>query len=172
MRPFTRNRLCGLLRGGFTVASDGLLEALLDPRTRLATSTPGSDPAGDYAWLLFGRADALRPGAREQLSRKALQLVGGPRSAPTPPGRSAYAHWMAEGAADVFLTYCTNAVIARRELPALGIVEAPESLGVEATYGVALMRGASFAGVALRDFLLAPAAQEILVDQGFARMRP
>ena len=86
---------------------------MLDPKTRLGTSTPKSDPSGDYAFELFGKAEALTSGAKNALEAKALQLTGGPNSAKAPEGRNLYAWVMESDKADVFLTYCTNAVLAR-----------------------------------------------------------
>lgn len=79
---FVRNRLCLITRPGLSVLADRTLETLLDPSVRLGTSTPLADPSGDYAWALFRRTEALRPGARAALEAKAQQLVGGPNRAP------------------------------------------------------------------------------------------
>jgi len=54
-----------------------MLDRLLDPAVRLATSTPGADPGGDYAFAVFARAEAIRAGARAALEAKAQQLYGG-----------------------------------------------------------------------------------------------
>ena len=86
---FTRNRLCALGRAALGMAPDNLLDVLLDPKVRLATSTPHADPAGDYAWAVFAKADGLRPGAGKVLEQKALQLVGGANTPPLVPGRGA-----------------------------------------------------------------------------------
>lgn len=43
---------------------------------------------------------------------------------------------MDEGKADVFLTYGTGAVSARREVPRLKIIEVPANLQVAASYGL------------------------------------
>ena len=51
---------------------------MLDPKIKLGTSTPRNDPAGDYAWEVFHKADALEPGSFVTLEQKALRLVGGP----------------------------------------------------------------------------------------------
>ncbi len=61
---FTRNRLCALGRASVGMTTDNLLDRLLDPSVRLATSTPGADPGGDYAWAVFARAEAVHPGDR------------------------------------------------------------------------------------------------------------
>lgn len=86
---FTRNRLCALGRSSAGLTSDTLLDRLLDPSVRLATSTPGADPGGDYAWAVFARAEAVHPGAEAMLQAKAMKLVGGPNSVPLVAGRGA-----------------------------------------------------------------------------------
>jgi molybdate transport system substrate-binding protein len=45
-----------------------------------------ADPSGDYAFDVFDKAEALRPGARAVLEGKALQLTGGPASVQPPAG--------------------------------------------------------------------------------------
>ena len=48
------------------------------------------------------------------------------RDPPPPPAdRNVYGALMAAGAADVFITYCTNVVIAQREEPALKRIDVP-----------------------------------------------
>ena len=88
---FTRNTLCALAQGAVAVTSDTLLSTMLQPQVRLGISTPKADPAGDYAWALFQKADALQPGATARLEAKALQLTGGANSAQAPAGRNTYA---------------------------------------------------------------------------------
>ena len=60
---FTRNRLCALARVEVGLTMDTLLDRMLDPTIALGTSTPRADPSGDYAWEVFRRAEALRPGS-------------------------------------------------------------------------------------------------------------
>ena len=74
---FTRNRLCAIARQAVGLSAVNMLDRLLDPAVRLATSTPGADPGGDYAWAVFARAEAVHAGARAALEAKALQLDGG-----------------------------------------------------------------------------------------------
>lgn len=77
---FARNRLCAVARPGLDVTPGTVLAAMLAPGTKLGTSTPRNDPAGDYAWQVFARADAVQPGARQALEAKALRLTGAPDS--------------------------------------------------------------------------------------------
>lgn len=47
--PFARNRMCIVSKASLGLTTDNLLDRLLDSGLRLATSTPISDPGGDYA---------------------------------------------------------------------------------------------------------------------------
>jgi len=165
---FARNRLCALAPAKLGVTTDNVLDRMLDPATRLGTSTPKADPSGDYAWEVFGRAEKVRPGSFATLSAKALQLTGGPNSPPPPKGRSVYAAAVAEGHADIFLTYCTNAKAAAREEPSLAVVALPDTVVVGADYGMTAMRDVSPQGEAFAEFLLGPEGRHALSEAGFA----
>ena len=84
---------------------------------------------------MFAKAEALKAGSRAALEKKALQLTGGPASAQPPAGRNVYGWHVAEGRADIFLTYCTGAVVAQREHPGQQIVALPEPPRSEPTMG-------------------------------------
>jgi molybdate transport system substrate-binding protein len=86
---FTRNRLCAIARGAAGLTPANMLDRLLDPAVRLATSTPGSDPGGDYAFAVFARAEAVRPGARATLEAKGSSFTAtAPRRPPLFPARA------------------------------------------------------------------------------------
>lgn len=74
---------------------------------------------------------------------------------------------MSEKKADIFLTYCTNAVLAKKDTASFEIVEIPAMLAVGADYGMIVLKDASEGAVALADFILGPDAQNILRDYGF-----
>ena len=165
---FTRNTLCALAQGTVAVTPDTLLSTMLQPQVRLGISTPKADPAGDYAWALFQKADALQAGATKRLEAKALQLTGGAQSEKAPAGRNTYAWVMEQNRADVFLTYCTNAVAARAEVPSLQVVAVPEALQVGAAYGLTVRAGASAHAQAFAQAVLQPPAQAVFRRLGFA----
>lgn len=169
-RAFARNRMCLLTQAavGPIAPNDpgAVLDAILNPALRLATSTPRADPAGDYAWRVFARAEGLRPGSQLRLQAKALQLAGGPNSARAPAGKTSYSWLMEDRQADLFLTYCTNAAEALSLVPGLRLVELPTALQVEAVYGIAVLKPG---GQAFADFVLGHAGQAILQRFGFAR---
>ncbi len=164
---FARNRLCALARGGLAVESATVLEVMLDPSVRLGTSTPMADPSGDYAWALFAKAERLKEGAQASLEGKALQLTGGPDSAKAPGDRNLYGWVMESGRADLFLTYCTNAVLAQKQVPSLQIVALPAPLAVGADYGLVVLDGAPETAWRLAMYILSSQGQSLLAGYGF-----
>lgn len=167
VRLFARNRLCALAQPEVKVESATLLDTMLADDIRLGTSTPKADPSGDYAFQLFGKAEAVKAGATAKLEAKALQLTGGPTSQKAPEGRNQYGWVMSEKKADIFLTYCTNAVLAARDTPGLQIVQIPAELAVGADYGLTVIAGAPPAAEKLADYILSPAGQAVLGEYGF-----
>lgn len=168
---FARNALCVLATPAFSLQGKPLAHRLLDADVRLATSTPKADPAGDYAFTMFERIEssgAAGAGSAAALKAKALQLTGGPNSAPPPPGRNVYGVLVAAHQADAFVTYCTNAAQARREVPTLQVLPVPEAFNVSAVYGMAAMNGANADARAWAQFVLGPQGQAILASHGFS----
>ncbi len=164
---FVRNSLCALNAAHIYATPDTLLQTLLQPQVRVGTSTPKSDPAGDYAWALFKKADAIQPGAYATLDAKALKLTGAADSPRPPEGRSFYAWSMDEGQADVFLTYCTNALAAQKEVPRLKVVALPMELQVGAPYGLTVSKTASPQAQDFARAMREPAAQQVFARFGF-----
>jgi ABC-type molybdate transport system substrate-binding protein len=102
------------------------------------------------------------------LEKKALQLTGGPTSPPAPQGRSVYGEFVGQGAADIFLTYCTSALAAQRENPGQQIVSLPDALAVGADYGMTVMNGATPSAYKFALFILSAEGQRTLAKHGFA----
>ena len=165
---FARNQMCAFARPGLAVTPAELIDRMLDPAIRIASSTPVHDPSGDYAYQVFARIEAVRPGARAILEAKNLQLVGGPSSPPVPAGRNAYAYHFGEGRADLFLGYCTGIAPLAREAPGVTALRLPEEIAVGADYGLTVMRDAPQGAYRLALFILSPEGQAILAAHGFA----
>ncbi len=165
---FARNTLCALVKSGLAVTSATLLERMLDPQVKLATSTPRADPSGDYAFEVFAKAEKLKPGAKAVLEAKALQLIGSPSSAQPPVGRVVYGWHVTEGRADIFLAYCTGAREALAQNPGQQSVALPDALAVGADYGLTVMADASPAAYRFALFVLSGEGQRILANHGFA----
>ncbi len=163
---FTRNRLCALARTSLGLTSENLLDKLLDPSVRLATSTPGADPGGDYAWAVFARAEAVHPGAQAILQKKAMQLVGGPNSKPLVPGRGAVQGIFLADRADVMLGDCSSAQAVIRDMQGLASVPLPPSLTVGPAYGLIVLSDDPLAA-RFALFVLSEQGQAILRQYGF-----
>jgi ABC-type molybdate transport system substrate-binding protein len=168
VRLFARNRLCALVRTELKVDSESLLERMLDPSVKLATSTPKADPSGDYAFEVFRKADTVKPGSRAVLEAKALQLTGSPSSAQPPAGRAVYGWHIAEGRADIFLAYCTAMREALRQNPGQQSVALPDALAVGADYGLTVISGADLPAQKFADYIMSLEGQKILISHGFA----
>jgi molybdate transport system substrate-binding protein len=165
---FARNQLCALVRPGLEVEPATVLDRMLDAKVKLGTSTPLNDPAGDYAWEVFHKADALKPGAFAALEKKALQLVGGPAAPTAPPGSSVYGMLLAQGKADIFLTYCTAANEAVAQDAGMRMVRLPGEIAVGADYGLTVIAGASVNAYRLALFILSANGQRALATHGFS----
>jgi len=113
VNTFCGNSLCLVARD--TPELDGLnwLSVLLDSRFRLATSTPQSDPSGDYTLQMFEEIERRHPGSGEGLRNKALRLVGGPNSAAVPAGKLASEWLICSGQTDLFIGYTSYARLLR-----------------------------------------------------------
>jgi len=163
---FTRNRLCALGRSSLGMTSDNLLDRLLDPTVRLATSTPGADPGGDYAWAMFARAEALHPGARAILQAKAMKLVGGTNTPPLVPGHGPVQGVFLADRADVMLGYCSGSGPVMQEIPGLASVALPPALTVGPAYGLVVLSDRPMAA-RFALFVMSEPGQMILQRHGF-----
>ncbi|MEZ9197586.1 molybdate ABC transporter substrate-binding protein [Shewanella sp. 10N.286.54.B9] len=164
---FAQNQMCAIAQADVELSSQNLLQKMLNSNIRLGTSTPKADPSGDYAWKVFAKADAITTGAQQQLETKALQLTGGESSKKAPAGRNTYGWVMENNRADIFLTYCTNAVLAQKEVPNLKVVQLPKELAVGANYGLVVLKAAKPDAWKLAMFVLSEKGQSILANYGF-----
>ena len=165
---FARNRLCAIARPGLPVTPGTVLATMLAPSIKLGTSTPRNDPAGDYAWQVFAKAETVQPGAGSALEAKALKLTGAQASPRPPDGRSVYAWHVLEGRADLFLAYCTAGREAAAEAPGVTVVELPPELAVGAEYGLTVLQAANMqAALPFVLYILSAEGQAILASYGF-----
>jgi molybdate transport system substrate-binding protein len=164
---FTRNRLCAVARGTLGLTPANMLDRLLDPTVRLATSTPGADPAGDYAWAVFARAEATRAGARAALEAKALQLYGGgSKTPPLVPGKGALEGIFLADRADVALAYCSGAPDVIAAAPGLAVLPLPADLTVGPAYGMVVLTE-KLVAFRFATFVISEAGQALLKAHGF-----
>jgi molybdate transport system substrate-binding protein len=163
VHPFAGNRLCLTVAKSKRGERRNWLDLLCRDGLRLATSTPESDPSGDYTWQLFDRIEQLHAGEGEKLRLRARQLVGGPSSMAVPEGQLAAAWLIRSDLTDMFIGYRSYAP-ALREQPDLDVLEIPLEYNIRSVYALAVCQPAA---KPLAEYLLSQPAQQYLVDSGF-----
>ncbi len=161
---FTHNDLCVVVRPELDLSADNMLDVLSAPSVRVATSTPVSDPMGDYTWQFFKNAEKKHAGFYQLLDAKARKLSGAivPAAGENLPYISAFE----DDKADAYIMYRTNALITKEALPHLNVVGIPDDLNVRSDYGIA----ADLYSAAGKDFVrftMQTPAQNILKKHGF-----
>jgi molybdate transport system substrate-binding protein len=168
---FARNRVCVAARPDVGLTSDNLLDKLLDPAVKIGTSTPKADPGGDYAWMLFAKADTVHPGASKILEDKAQQLVGGRVTPDVPAGKNPVKYFMETHRVDVFIGYCSSHETTTDT--SVTQVELPSNLVISADYGMTVLDGAQNKSIhdatyRFAMYLMSPQVQAILPRYGFS----
>jgi molybdenum ABC transporter molybdate-binding protein len=161
---FTHNDLCVVAKPGLNLQPDNLLDILSKQSVRLATSTPISDPMGDYTWQFFRNADRARFGLYQEFDGKALQLSGA--AIPTPGEQLPYVSAFEDDKADAYIMYCTNAVATWQALPQLAVIRIPAEYNVVGNYGISASND-SVEGRKFVAFVLSAKGQQILKKYGF-----
>jgi molybdate transport system substrate-binding protein len=165
---FTHNALCAFAMPKVGLTQANFVDRLLDPAVKLGTSTPKADPAGDYTWLMFRRADGIRPGAYATLDQKAQQIVGGPTNNAPVNGKDPAAAALLSGSIDVMIGYCSGRERMAKAVPELQAVEVPKEIAAGPEYGLAILKGADPRAEDLALFMLSPEGQQVFAQFGFA----
>ncbi len=161
---FTHNDLCVIVKPELNLSADNMLDVLSQPSVRVATSTPVSDPMGDYTWQFFRNADKKHAGFYQMLDAKARRLSGA--SVPAAGEKLPYITAFEDDKADAYILYCTNAVITKTVLPHLNVVRISDDLNVRSDYGIAADLHSAVGKDFVRFIMQAP-AQNILKKHGF-----
>jgi ABC-type molybdate transport system substrate-binding protein len=160
-----RNRICARALPSFGLTTANLFDRMLDPKTvGIGTSTPKADPGGDYAWMVFARAEQARPGAGKVIESKARQLVGGRHNPPVPAGKDAMTWAFNQHRIDISLGYCSSRQTTPD--PVFVTVELPPELAVKADYGMSVL-GHREAALRFALFVMSPEAQRLIGLYGF-----
>lgn len=157
--PFASSQLCLTVRSDVLREEDDWLSVLTRGDLRVATSTAGADPSGDYTQELFTRMG----GAGEAVRARAMALVGGHDSAPIPAGKLAAEWIILGGQAEVFVGYASYAA-KLREVAGLTVIDIPARVNPRAEYASAVVTAQ---GNALADYLVSQKAKAILLNAGF-----
>jgi ABC-type molybdate transport system substrate-binding protein len=164
---FARNALCILAEADRGIDGGNLIETLLRPDIRLGTSTPVSDPAGDYTWEMFHRIDTGRPGAFETLSKKAQQIFGGPATTAPVNGRPQPLAALEDHQIDLLVYYCSGAKQIVHDSSKYKSIALPPELSVGPEYGLTVSRKAQPGAADFAMYLMSPHGQASLKAFGF-----
>ena len=164
---FTKNALCVVTAADRALDTATLVETLLKPDIKIGTSTPVSDPAGDYTWEMFRKVDAMHPGAFDALSKRAQQLFGGPNTTTTVNGRPRPLVALDEHQIDLFIYYCSGAQQIARESAAYKSISLAAELVVGPEYGLTVSHKAQTGAAEFAIYLMSPQGQATLKSFGF-----
>jgi len=164
---FARNALCVMTEASRPLEPGNLIETLLRPEIKIGTSTPVSDPAGDYTWEMFHKIEAQKPGAFATLSQKAQQLFGGPATTTPVNGRPRLLVALDNHDIDLFIYYCSGAQQIVRESSQYKSVALPPELTVGPEYGLTVSRKAQPGAGDFAMYLMSPQGQATLKAFGF-----
>jgi molybdate transport system substrate-binding protein len=165
---FTRNALCAFAIPKVGLTTANFIDRLLDPAVTLGTSTPKADPAGDYTWIMFHRAEAIHPGAYAILDQKSQQIVGGPTNNAPVNGKDPAVAALSSGKIDVMIGYCSGRRRMLSAIPDLQVIEPPKEIAAGPEYGLAVLKGADPRTGDLALYMLSPEGQQIFAQFGFA----
>jgi hypothetical protein len=124
----------------------------------------GADPAGDYAWAIFDRIDAMRPGFGEVLRPKAQSVLNATVPAAS-PGQSPTAALFAANQIDLSITYCSAAGALEKERPELASLPVPPELDPHPVFGLAVL-STNPSAMRLALYLLSEKGQAIVAKNG------
>lgn len=161
------NRLAIVARPGLAWDGSDPLALLDQEDLRIAMSTPGADPGGDYALAFFNALAACQPERAARIQQRTRSLYG--KNLPTPgqPQVSPVQRVLANGEADLALVYASGVAALRVLLPGLTSSLLPEALSPPTTIA-ACCRTQSDAPVrALLAFLTSEVGRAELAALGF-----
>jgi ABC-type molybdate transport system substrate-binding protein len=161
---FARNRMCIVSLRSAGLTAGNVVERMLAKGARLKTSTPVADPSGDYAWAIFERIDATRPGAGAVLKEKA-QASMGVTAPPASPIQHPYAALLAGKQVDIAITYCSGTAAMEKAVPELRSFVVPPQFDPHPVDGMAILSTRPEA-MRVAMFLFSDKGQAIIAQQG------
>lgn len=169
---FAQNVLCVFGNAKAGVTDENILEKLLDPSLKIGIF-PSHDPSGEYALLMFKRAEAIRPGAEKILLSKAVVMEASMVRGKVREGDDFMSQLMREGMIDMYVAYASGAegALAKKGTPlenVTSVAQLPSTLRVGANYGLTVPKDAKPEAYQLALFILSEKGQGILKKHGFA----
>lgn len=164
---FARNKLCVLAQPEVKTSTETLIDTMLDDSVRVGAFTPKTDSSAEYVWEMLAKAEIVKSGSFNVLSRKTLTLKTDEESQKAPNALNQYALAMDQKKTDLLLTYCTNALLAKKEVPSLQVIQIQPEMLVGSDNGLLVRKDAPENAWKLAKYLLSPEGQKILNSYGF-----
>lgn len=147
-------------------------DALLNPMLHIGMATPGIDPSGDYAEAILKKLENMLPKEGPGVRERVQFLMGGREPPIAPQGRNIFAWLIETGRADVFLTYRSNAMAAKRDRPKLAYIPLPRELAQPTACHLCLLSGAKADAPKIARTITSEPAQAIFEEFGFDAWGP
>ena len=161
------NRLCVVARPGVALDMADPLATLDDERWRIAMSTPGADPGGDYAQAFFEALALREPERAARIVKRALSMYGSVLPDATQPQSSPVQRVLTRGEADLALVYASGVAALKLQLPGLGSCALPEALSPRTTIAACCRTHSEAPVRRFLEFLQSHHAREELAAKGF-----
>jgi molybdate transport system substrate-binding protein len=166
---FARNRLCLVARRSLGITPADLVPRLLAGDIRIRTSKPIADPSGDYAFAMFDRMNAARPGAGKMLRANAEAQMD--LSLPTGAGQNTTAALFKAQLIDVAVTYCSATGDLTKNAPDLVAIPVPMAFDPQPVFGMVLL-SPNAAAKRLALLLVSDAGQDTIAASGLIPISP
>lgn len=106
------------------VNSSNLIQKLMNPNVSLTTSSPHSDPAGDYTWKMFKIINKLYPGAFNKITNHADHLIDAALVMPI----------IESGNTDLGILYTSQLLELKRSGAKINIISIPKKYNTKAKF--------------------------------------
>ncbi|MDA8053804.1 MAG: molybdate ABC transporter substrate-binding protein [Deltaproteobacteria bacterium] len=142
------------------ITKSNLIQKLMDPNVTLATSSPHSDPAGDYTWKMFKIIDKNIPGAFEKITSHANHLLDAALVMPI----------LENGDTDLGILYTSQLLELKRSGAKINIIKIPKKYNTHAKFTAGILNQSKYKALD-EDFvklLFSKKGKKILRHWGFS----
>ena len=145
------------------VTENNLIKKLMDKNVSLTTSSPHSDPAGDYTWAMFRRINKKYPGAFKTITSHADHLLDAALVMPI----------LESGNTDLGILYTSQLLELQKAGAKINIIKIPAKYNTRAEFTVSILNQSKHKSLD-KDFeklLFSHRGRKILKYWGFTSVR-
>lgn len=142
------------------VTESNLIQKLTDSNVTLATSSPKSDPAGDYTWKMFKIINKSFPGAFKKITSHANHLLDAAMLMPI----------LESGNTDLGILYTSQLLVLKRSGAKVNIITIPRKYNTRAKFTVSILKQSKYIALDKKfiELLLSKKGERILNYWGFS----